>query len=134
LELKTSPVILSSSAGEHVWTPKVGAASSFYHEGGTGDKYWAGGWRYGIIKYIPTKGQRLGWAELEIPVDLYGKDDRGRYVLKPRLKAWCHLQAVNAPGDFLYHGRSIKEEVQERREEKQIQQAKADKRKRKGRA
>jgi hypothetical protein len=116
---------------EPPWSLKVGAPCSFYHEGGKGDKHWVVGWRYGIIKHIPSRGQRFGWGEIEVPVDLYAKDEKGHYQLRPRIKAWCHLSAVNAPGDCLYHGQPLKELVRERKEEKAIQQKKADKKKRK---
>jgi hypothetical protein len=128
------------------WELKVGAPCSFYHEGGSGDKHWVNGWRYGIVLHIVERGSKKNWVQLEIPVDLWGwnngeekridgkiikKKSKPGWVPKPRLKAWCHMSSVNAPGDCLYHGAKLTEIVHERKSAKAEQQAKADKRKRK---
>jgi hypothetical protein len=118
---------------------KVGAPSSFYHEGGSGEKHWVNGWRYGIVLYIPIKGKYKGWAQLEIPVKLWtwddGKPTEARpkkrspgWARKPSIKAWCHIAAINEPGDFVYHGPKLDEIVRERKAEKKKDQKKADRR------
>jgi len=114
-----------------IWTPAVGLPCSFYHEGGHGASYWAVGWRYGIIRAIPSKGRFKGYIQIEIPVDLYGWNDgklkdkpRGWY-LRERQRAWVHRFNVNAVGDSVYHGPSVREMVAERRETK-AKQEKAD--------
>ena len=63
---------------------------------------------------------------MEVPVRLFTSED-GRYVPKPNIKAWCHQSAVNPPGDFIFHGKGAVEVFKERKAEKKVQQAKADK-------
>ena len=86
------------------------------------------GWRYGVICYVPSRGQREGWVQIEVPVRLYASEG-GVYVAKPNVKAWCHRSAVNPPGDFIFHGKGVLEAFKERKAEKKAQQAKAEKRK-----
>jgi hypothetical protein len=115
-------------------TPKVGEPCSFYHETGRGDSRVVHGWRYGILREVPIKGQHKGWARIEVPVHQWGRDEiTGKYVSKPNIKVWVHISNVNAPGDTVYHGPTLKEVVAERKEEKAAQQAKADKQKAKAR-
>jgi hypothetical protein len=97
---------------------KVGQACSFYHEGGHGSQYWARGWRYGIIRAVPTKGQRLRWMQIEVS---------GGYKAAPD-SVWVHSDSVNEPGDTIYHGQKLREVVANRKERKAVQQAKANKR------
>jgi hypothetical protein len=121
------------SSPVQAWELKPGVGASFYHEGGSGDKHWAVGWRYGIVLHIIERGSKRGWVQLEIPVDLWGWNDGQEkridgkiikkkstpgWVPKPRLKAWCHSSAVNAPMDCIYHGPKLDEIVQARREQK----------------
>jgi hypothetical protein len=119
------------------WAKEVGQPTTFYHEGGHGQNYWARGWRYGIIREVPIKGQHKGWVRVEVPVKLYGWNDdktKGKvgWCLRAFEKAWVREGNVNEPGDYVYHGPRLKEIVKERQEEKAEQQTKADKRKRKG--
>jgi len=108
---------------------RVGERVTFYHEGGVGITRWVRGWRHGVIRAIPIKGRQKGWAEIELPTKLYGLDLTAgrRWVRKPLEKAWCHLSAVNALGDTTYHGATLREVVAERKEQKAVDQKKADK-------
>ena len=111
-------------------------------EGGHGQGYWSGGWHYGIIRAIPIKGQKKGFAQVEILAPVWGwSDGRGKnrngtplserrprgYYRKPCERVWVNVHNLNEPGDVLYHGPRLKEEVKERKEEKTAQQNKADK-------
>lgn len=131
-EQKTSRVIRSSLGGvtagtSELWSKSIGQPCSFYHEGGHGQNYWARGWRYGIIRAIPIKGQKKGWIQIEIPVKLYGWNEdvsKGKigYYVRPFEKIWVSQWNVNPPGDTTYHGPNLKEVVAERKEEKDAQQ------------
>jgi hypothetical protein len=103
------------------WRATVGRDCTFYYEGGHGDRYWSGGWHYGFIREVPIKGQHKGWMRIELPTDLIGKDDQGKYYVKPHEKAWVSQWNVNEPGDFQYHGPKLEEIVQARTNEKASQ-------------
>ena len=105
------------------WTKTVGQPCTFYHESGHGQNYWARGWRYGIIREDPIKGQHKGWMRVEIPVTLYGMDDKGKYYARPNERAWVNANNINEPGDYFYHGPKLHEEVAERAEAKAEQLA-----------
>lgn len=110
------------------WAKEVGQATTFYLEGGHGERYWSGGWHYGIIRALPIKGSKKGWAQIEIPVPRWAWDNTKRkYVPKALERAWVSAWNVNEPGDFSYHGPKLKDEVRGRAEDKAEQQAKADK-------
>lgn len=102
-------------------TLKPGDGCSFYHEGGSGLRRWVIGWRYGVIRAIPTKGQHKNWVQIEVSAG----------YKKPLARVWIHSSCVNAPGDCIYHGLTLREEVRERKDAKAKQQAKADRKKRK---
>lgn len=95
----------------------IGQPCSFYHEGGHGQNYWARGWRYGVVRAVPIKGQRKGWARIEVPVRLYEWDGK-RWQLRAFERAWVRADNINAPGDTTYHGPVLQEVVAERAEKK----------------
>jgi hypothetical protein len=106
---------------------KIGEACSFYHEGGRGERRWVIGWRYGVVRAIPIKGQHKHWVQVEIPVRLYSWDElKKRWQLRPFVRAWIHSGSVNPVGDTVYHGTRLVEEVKERKEQKATDQAKAN--------
>lgn len=117
------------------WTPEVGKPCSFYHEGGgNGEKHWVVGWRYGIIRHVPARGQHYGWVRIEIPVDAWAFDYKTRrWSLKPRVLVWVHSSCVNEVGDTIYHGPRTVEVLAERKEAKRREQEKADKKRAAGR-
>lgn len=93
------------------WPPeplRINGACSFYYEGGHGERYWSGGWHYGIIREVPTKGQHKNWMRIELPVDHYAveTDPKGNRIRRaiPREKVWVHSYNVNEVWDFVYHG------------------------------
>ncbi len=49
--------------------------------------YYLDGWRYGIIRRIPIKGERKGMVQMEVPVDRWKFED-GKWIPKARDKAW----------------------------------------------
>ena len=104
------------------WRPVVGRACTFYYEGGAGERYWSGGWRYGIIREVPIKGTHKNWTRVEIPLDRYTVEERPNglrvRVLMLREKPWVFGANVNDVGDFIYHGPKLDEIVQARVEEK----------------
>jgi len=103
------------------WKAAVGQPCTFYYEGGHGERYWSGGWRYGFIREIPVKGQHKNWMRIEIPIDHYAMDEvKGVRVsrLLPHERPWVFSGNINGPGDFLYHGLKLVEIVAERTEEK----------------
>lgn len=108
---------------------QVGDNCSFYHEGGHGDRHWIVGWRFGIIRAVPTKGAKKNWMHIEIPVRMFTVEN-DRWKQRPPQRFWVHSSVVNAVGDFKYHGLKLAEAVKERKETKIKQQKKADKRKR----
>jgi hypothetical protein len=60
-------------------------------------------------------------------VRLYSWDDtKKKWTLKPFARAWVHGGVVNEPGDTVYHGARLVEEVKERKEQKATDQAKAN--------
>jgi hypothetical protein len=112
------------------WSLSVGLPCTFYYEGGHGERYWSGGWRYGFIREIPIKGQHKNWVRIELPMDHYAIDEvKGRRVrrLLPHERPWVFSGNVNEPGDFLYHGPKLDEIVAARRAEKAKDIAKASK-------
>lgn len=110
------------------WAREVGQATTFYLEGGHGDAYWSGGWHYGKIHAIPTRGQKFGWVQVKLQTPLYFWDDqKARWVPKPFARVWVRANNLNEPGDFIYHGPTAKETFRDRQDEKQKQQAKANK-------
>lgn len=112
------------------WRPRVGSPCTFYYEGGRGDNYWSGGWHYGIIREIPTKGQHLNWVRIELPADLYGWDPvKRRWYIRDKPRAWVYGANVNEAGDCIYHGPRLTDIVAERKQEKAQDQAKAERRK-----
>jgi hypothetical protein len=112
------------------WSRSVGQPCSFYYEGGHGDRYWSGGWHYGIIREIPIKGKYKNWIRVELPTDLYGKDDKGQYYIRQHEKAWVFSANINEPGDVTYHGPKLDELVAQRKDEKAKDIAAAKRRKR----
>ena len=123
------------------WEKAVGRHTSFYLEGGYGQNYWSGGWHYGVIRQLPIKGQRKGFAQVELLTPLWGWTDGRRnrngtllavkrargYYRRDNERVWVNAHNLNEPGDFIYRGPRLKEVVAERKEEKQQQQAKAKK-------
>lgn len=82
----------------------VGQPCSFYHEGGHGLSRWIRGWRYGIVRALPIKGRRKGWAQIEIPVKRWKMEETGMgYVRLAFERVWVSRYNVNAPGDTTYH-------------------------------
>ena len=117
-----------------MFKPEVGKPCSFYHSGGVCDNRWSRGWRYGIVREIPSKGRHFGFIRIEIPVDLWAYDPvKNTWTSRPRERAWISAVDVNAPGDTTYHGPSEDEILQQRKEKKAAEQAKADKVKAKAR-
>jgi hypothetical protein len=117
-----------------IFKPEIGKGCSFYHEGGHGEARWIIGWRFGIVRAIPSKGYKLGMVQIELPVPLWTRDiQTGTYTPRPFEKVWVESRLVNAPGDFVYHGLTADEILQERRDKKAAEQAKADKKKGKAR-
>lgn len=112
----------------------VGAKCSFFHEGGAGKNRWVVGWRVGILIEIPARGKKWGMVRIEIPVAKWERDNlTGRYKPLPNEKVWVPAHDVNELGDTTYRGPRLDEIVQTRKEEKQEQQAKADKIRARGR-
>lgn len=110
---------------------RIGEACSFYHEGGRGERRWIVGWRYGIVRAVPTKGQHKHYVHVEIPVPLWTFDqEKKTWTRRPNARAWVHGSNVNEPGDNIFHGERLAVEVRARKETKKKQQAKADKVKR----
>lgn len=108
----------------------VGSPCQFYHSGGHGERRWVVGWRFGLIRYIPIKGQKKGQVQIEVPVPVFGPDERGKQVRKPNLRVWVSELDVNEVGDTQYHGpkaAAIVEMYEERQEQKKKEQAKVDK-------
>lgn len=95
---------------------KPGDGCSFYHEGGAGQRRWVIGWRYGVVRSIPIKGQHKGWAHVEVTAG-YKRDP---------VRVWIPSDCVNEAGDTTYHGRKLIEVVRERKEQKIADQKKAD--------
>lgn len=107
---------------------KVGQGCSFYHEGGHGERKWIIGWRYGVIRAIPTKGSKKNWVQIELRIRRCSWDTvTETWTPRPFERVWVHSSVVNEPGDFTFHGKSDVEVFKERQEEKAKQQAKADK-------
>lgn len=92
------------------------------------------GWRYGIVRELPSRGRRYGMVRIEIPVPTFTTDPVTRKMSRaPNEKVWVAEENVNAVGDVIYHGKSDIEKLEERQELKREQQAKADKVKAKAR-
>jgi hypothetical protein len=108
---------------------RVGQGCTFYHEGGRGDKRWVVGWRFGVVRAIPAKGQHKNWVQIEIPVRAFTWDDAGKvWKRKPNARAWVHSKAVNAVGDYVFHGNeNLVAEVEERQAKKEADEVKAAK-------
>ena len=112
--------------------PKVGKPCQFYHEGGHGERRWVIGWRYGIIRGVPTNGRHAGCLQIEIPVALWEQDFR-THTWRPLspVKVWIDRESVNEVGDVTYHGPDLRVLVEERTEAKKEEQRAADHKRRK---
>jgi hypothetical protein len=75
------------------------------------------------VREVPIKGQHKGHSRIEVSAG---------YTKTPAM-VWVPSPVVNAVGDRTYHGPRLDEIVAERAEQKAADQAKADKRKPKGR-
>ena len=111
----------------------MGQPTTFYLEGGHGERYWSGGWHHGIIKALPIKGVHKHWAQIELTAPAWGWSDgkgynrngtplvgnrpRG-YYMRDNERVWVSVFNLNEPGDTSYHGPRLDEVVQERKEEK----------------
>jgi hypothetical protein len=112
----------------------VGCGCTFWHEGGRGQQRWVIGWRFGYIKEIPSKGAHFGFIRVEIPVNLWTRDNTtGKYAPAARERVWVPVIDVNEPGDTKYHGERTVEMFKERKQAKAAEQAKADKKVKAGR-
>ena len=125
------------------WSKSVGQSTTFYLEGGHGQNYWAGGWHLGTIRALPIKGQKKGFAQVELACTAWGwSDGRGHnrngtplpaaqlktprgYYRRDSERYWVNAHNLNEPGDTTYHGPRLNEVVAERQEEKAAQQARA---------
>ena len=122
----------------------MGQSTTFYLEGGHGQNYWAGGWHLGTIRALPTKGQKKGFAQVELACTVWGWSDgrghnrngtplsvaqakapRGSYRREGE-RYWVNAFNLNEPGDTTYHGPRLNEVVAERQEAKEVDQAKAE--------
>jgi hypothetical protein len=107
---------------------KIGKGCSFYHEGGHGERRWVIGWRYGVIRSIPTKGTKKNWVQIELQIRRSSWDVlEETWTPRPLERVWVHSSVINEPGDFTFHGKSDVEVFKERQAEKAFQQQKADK-------
>jgi hypothetical protein len=113
--------------------PKAGAPCSFYHSGGCGERRWVIGWRYGIVRAVPSKGHKFGFVQIELTVPRWTQDLVTRqWTRKPNEKVWVSRSDVNAVGDYTNHGPALADVVKQRKQVKAAEQAKADKKMRAG--
>lgn len=60
--------------------------------------YYLEGWRYGIIRRVPIKGERKGTVKIEVPVDRWKYED-GKWVSRARESNWVPALNVQPISD-----------------------------------